>query len=271
MRPWLAALSAALFCVAHASAAGRTVESPYELVRGTLPVSPDYTKVPWFPESLEFEVKWGIFSVGRADMRVVEVVDFDGQPAYHAVSTARSNAFCDGFYPVRDLNESWIHVVDLRSLGYSKSLREGSFFRDEWVLYDYERRTFSSKRTDKDGASSRSEGPIPGEVQDILSSLYYIRARRLKVGDEVVLDVNTKSNWPLTVKVLKKETVEVPAGRFKTVVVEPFVREEGIFVQKGKSLKVWLTDDERHMPVFMRVEVFFGHVSAYLLGAKKQI
>ena len=64
---------------------------------------------------------------------------------------------------------------------------------------------------------------------------------------------------------LRREMIEVPAGRFKTGVVEPFLRQEGIFVQKGKRLQVWLTDDERHVPVFMRVEIIFGSISAYLL------
>jgi hypothetical protein len=123
---------------------------------------------------------------------------------------------------------------------------------------------FVSKKTNKDGSVETSTGTIPSLVQDILSSLYYLRPMQLKVGDEITLDVNTKSNWPLIVKVLRESTVEVPAGRFKCIVVEPFLRKEGIFVQKGKRLEVWLSDDPRHIPVFMRVEVFFGHVSAYL-------
>ncbi len=61
------------------------------------------------------------------------------------------------------------------------------------------------------------------------------------------------------------------SGTFDAIVVEPFVRKEGIFVQKGKSLKVWLTDDARRMPIYLAVEVFFGSISAALVkvdGAK---
>jgi hypothetical protein len=62
----------------------------------------------------------------------------------------------------------------------------------------------------------------------------------------------------------KRETIKTKAGKFKCVVVEPFMREEGIFIQKGRKLQIWMTDDERKIPVQMRVEVFFGHVSARL-------
>lgn len=244
---------------------GPAVSSPYDLIRGTLPASAEYSKVPWFPEVLEYEVKWGVFSMGFSNLKVERVVDFAGQPAYHVVSEARTNAFADRFYKVRDVNESWIRVKDLSSLGYSKQLREGDYYRDEWVLYDYDRKSFLSKRVNRGGDVHYSTGTIPGPVQDILSSLYFLRPRPLKVGDEIVLDVNTKQNWPLVVKVLRRSVVEVPAGRFRTVVVEPALRDEGIFVQKGKKLQVWLTDDERHIPVLMRVEIAVGHVSAYLL------
>jgi hypothetical protein len=243
---------------------GAVFPSPHELVRGPAALSDWTVKPAWFPEALEFEVKWGIFMVGWASLKVQEVVDFAGQTAFRLVNEAQSNKFCDGFYKVRDINESWIRVSDHRSLGYSKKLREGQFFRDEWVRFEYSDNTFTSHKVDRDGTVTPSSGTIPGPVQDILSSIYYLRPKSLKVGEEVILDVNDKSNWPLVVRVIRKQRITVPAGTFDTVLVEPALRQEGLFIQKGKKLEVWLTDDDRHMPVFMRVEVFFGHISAYL-------
>jgi len=242
-----------------------SVVSPYSLIRGTLPASAPHAEIDWFPEHLEYEVKWGVLSLGFSELEVQDIVDFNGEPAFHIVSRARTTKFGDAFYKVRDLNESWVRAADLVSLGYSKQLREGGFFRDEWVVYDYDRLRFLSKRVNKDQSFEYQDGAIPGEVQDILSSIYHIRPRKLQVGDEIVIDVNTKENWPLVIKVIRKQVVTVPAGKFRTVVVEPFMREEGIFVQKGKRLRVWLTNDKRHIPVLMKVEIVFGHISAYLV------
>jgi len=252
------------------SISSAAVSSPYDLVRGTLPAPGlGNAALDWFPELLEYEVKWGVLSMGFANLGVKTVVDFNGQPAYHIVSQARSSPFADRFYKVRDVNESWVSVRDLHSLGYQKKLREGDFQRDEWVVYDYPRKSYLAKRVNKGGDVAYSSGTIPGQVADVLSSLYYLRPKPLKVGDEVTLDVNTRENWPLVVKVLQKTTIEVPAGRFRCVVVEPFVRQEGIFIHKGRSLKVWMTDDERHMPVMLQVEIVFGSVSAYLQRIRK--
>lgn len=241
-----------------------TVNNPSDLVRGTLKPEPEWTKVNFFPEKLTYEVKWGVVSMGTSDVAVQKVVDFNGTPAYHIVSTAKSSSFGDRFYKVRDINEAWMHVGDFRSLGYSKKLREGNFFRDEWVVFDYENKGFLAKRVNRDESFSYSTGTIPGAVQDILSSIYLVRPRKLAVGDEVILDVNTRSNWPLTIKVLRKHRVKVPAGTFSCVVVQPVLRGEGIFIQKGRDLQIWLTDDERHIPVLMQVDILIGSISAYL-------
>ena len=66
------------------------------------------------------------------------------------------------FYKVRDVNDSWVTVKDLRSLGYSKKLREGKFFRDEWVVFDYKKMAWRSKQVNKDGSLKWMSGKLPG-------------------------------------------------------------------------------------------------------------
>jgi hypothetical protein len=220
--------------------------------------------VPGFPQKLVFNMSWGVIGVGEATLEMSRMVDFNGRPAYEIVSHAVSNGFCDTFYKVRDVNFAWMDAQTLSSLGYLKNLREGHFYRDEWVLFDHAVGRFLAKWAGKDHHYSVRQGTIPFPVQDVLSSMVYIRTQELKVGAEFILDVNTKDNWPLVVKVVKRTTVKVPAGKFDTFLLEPAMRKEGIFVQKGKRLRIWVTADERKIPVLMKVEVFFGHVTAAL-------
>ena len=259
------ALSAGLAGAAGAQITITTsVVSPSEVMGASVPYSPEYMPLPAFPEKLIFSMSWGLLSVGQASMNVAEIVLFNGRPAYHIVSEARSNSFCDTFYKVRDINESWLDARTLTSLGYSKKLREGSFFRDEWVLYNREAGSFVARRTNRDGTFAVRTGTIPAQVQDVLSSIYFTRAQALTDGSEVIVDVNTPDNWPLVIKVKERETVKVPAGKFPAILVEPAMRREGLFVQKGKRLRLWLSDDASKRPVLMKVEVFFGHVTAAL-------
>ena len=199
-----------------------------------------------------------------------EIVSMNGRPAYHIMSTATSGRFVDKIHKVRDLNESWMDVEKLHSLGYLKRLREGRYVEDSYVLYDHQHNRFISQRDRSKGGTKQSIGPIPPGVQDVLSSLYHLRLQDLKVGTEVVLDVNTGENWPMVVKVLRREKVKVPAGRFDCFVVQPLLRQQGIFITKGKDMFIWLTADEKKMPVQMKVEVFIGHITANLVKAERK-
>lgn len=240
------------------------VLSPAQLIGPEIAFSTDFRRLPAFPEKLVYQMSWGLLDVGEATLEVRKIVLFNGRPAYHLISQARSNSFCDSFYPVRDLNESWLDARTLSSLGYSKKLREGRFFRDEWVLFDRDENSFVSRITNKDGSFRVRTGTIPAQVQDVLSSIYFTRAQDLPDGGQVVVDVNTPDNWPLVVKVTGRESVKVPVGRIKSVLVEPMLRKEGLFVQKGKRLRLWLSDDPAKRVVMMKAEVFFGHVTAAL-------
>ena len=240
------------------------IVSPAQLIGPEVPYSPAFRALPAFPEKLVFDMSGGLLAVGEATLGVDKIVMFNGRPAYHLVSEARSNSFCDTFYMVRDLSESWLDARTLTSLGYSKKVREGHFFRDEWVLYDRDADIFVNRRVNKDGSFSVRTGTIPTQVQDILSSIYYTRSLPLQDAAEVKVDVNTPDNWPLLIRVMKRETLEVPAGRFQSVQVEPAMIREGIFVQKGKRLRLWFSDDPSKRMLMLKAEVFFGNITASL-------
>jgi hypothetical protein len=107
-------------------------------------------------------------------------------------------------------------------------------------------------------------------VQDAFSSLYYARTQVIEPGVDLNIDNHTdKKNYPLTVIVHGRETVEVPAGKFDCIIVEPVMRAAGIFNAKG-SIKIWLTDDQYKMPVKMQTEVFFlGSIHADLVEYRR--
>ena len=67
----------------------------------------------------------------------------------------------------------------------------------------------------------------------------------------------------MEVKVHKRERVQVPAGTFDCVVVEPILKSEGVFKSKG-SILVWLSDDQRRIPVMVKSKVPVGSISISL-------
>jgi hypothetical protein len=212
-------------------------------------------------EKLEFSVGYGLIKAGTAVMEIPEIVKFSGKKCYHIISTARSNKFFSVFFKVEDKVESFMDVHGLYSLGFDKHLREGKFKSDISMLFDQENHLALYD-------NSRDTFSVPAYVQDILSTLYYVRTQDLKVGQSLFVDNHAdKKNYPLEVKVLRKESVKVAAGSFNCVVVEPILKASGIFQQKGR-LTVWLTDDQVKMPVLMKSKVVIGSISTELTNYK---
>lgn len=206
-------------------------------------------------EKLIFSVQYSLVKAGEATLEIRNIADIDGHSSYRIISDARTNGFFSSFFKVRDRFESYMDTTELYSLRYEKHLREGRFKRDEEVSFDQNAHTATYK--DKVVA-------IAPRTQDVLSALYYIRTLPLEVGQAVTLANHTDGkNYPLVVKVHRRETVTVDAGTFDCLVVEPILRGPAIFSQKGR-LTVWITDDRYRMPVLMKSKVIIGHVSAVL-------
>lgn len=229
--------------------------------------------VPWKArEKLNFDITVGVIAAGNASLEVRDFVEHEvssgnlkkSYKSFRLVATATSNAFVDVFYKVRDMNESWLDAEGLFTHRFEQHNHEGKYHLDQTVAYDWINRRWKQTDLVKGREPKIEEGDLPIPVADTLSALYLVRARPLKEGDEFSLDVHSGKTYPLIVKVTKRETVKVPAGRFDCFMVEPFLKEKGIFIQKGKKLQVWLTADERRMPVKMKAEIFIGHVYAEL-------
>jgi hypothetical protein len=207
-------------------------------------------------ELLKFSIKFGFIKAGTGVLQVHSVESIDGHPCHKIVSTAESNKFFSMFYRVQDRVISHMDIKTRFSRRFEQHLREGKYKADISVGFDHER----LKAVYSDGR----EFDIPHGVQDALSALYYVRTLDLQVNDHILVDNHSNGkNYPLHVKVHRKETVETPVGTFDCIVVEPFLQSTGLFKQKGK-LTVWLTDDHRKIPVLMRSEIPVGAITAEL-------
>ncbi len=223
----------------------------------------------FYKERLEYKISWGIMKVGKSFMEINKAVLINGNTAYHILSRARSAGIAKTFYRVRDINESWPDVSFNRSYGYLKRLQEGNYFYNEWLVFDYEKMAYYGEKLNKKNIIKEIGAKLQRDVHDVLSSLYYFRTMKLEVGKDMLVNINTKKDWQLTLRVLKREKIKTALGKRKCILVEPGVGNEGIFVpKKGKKMYVWLTDDEDRIPVLLVAEIFIGSIKAKLVKRK---
>ena len=217
-------------------------------------------------ENLVFDVYWKFVKVGKGTLEIKGLEEVNGRTAYHVYSEAKSAPFFDSFFKVRDTNQSWIDTESLCSLRYLTNISEGGWKKFEQLDFNHETARFA--RND-DG--TMKYGDTVQWVQDVISSLYYMRTMDLEVGKEYIFDAHSGNDtWPLKTKVIGKEKVKVEAGTFDCLILQPSLREDaGIFKAKGK-LKVWVTNDDRKMPVQMKSKIPVGSISAELSKYKSE-
>ena len=211
-------------------------------------------------EKLTFEVTYGFYRAGTATMSVLDTVNVNGGNCSHIQTTALSNSFISRFYKVRDTVNSFIDIDGIFSRRIEKRLREGRYKSDRYVDI-YQDRLVALNTKEKYAVAE-----IPLYVQDILSSLYYLRTLNLEVGKpvEIVTYADGKV-YPLKILVHKKERITVPAGTFTCFKIEPLLKSEGIFRQRGK-ITIWLTDNKYKIPVKMASKVIIGSIATKLVS-----
>ena len=211
-------------------------------------------------ESLKFSVQYGIVHAGTAWLEVPSMREWRGRPAFNLVARAESNRFFDAFYKVRNRIESTWDARGRFSWRYTENRREGGYRYHGEIQFDPQR-----------GEALYDNGqtyPIPPGVQDALSSFYYTRYQALPIGGSIVFDYHaSKKSIPLQVKVIGRERVQVPAGTFDCIAIEPTLKAGGIFKNNGR-LVIWITNDQRRMPVLMRSKLSIGSISVMLVDAK---
>ena len=118
----------------------------------------------------------------------------------------------------------------------------------------------------KKGKTQEWSGPLNQALCDILSSFYYARTLPLKPGEHYEISVfSDEVAYQLAINVHPKvQKISVPAGKFECVRIDPVILGDGIFKAKDGKMSMWLTNDEKKMPVLLRSRVFIGAVDAEL-------
>ncbi|MGH7726816.1 MAG: DUF3108 domain-containing protein [Candidatus Eiseniibacteriota bacterium] len=213
--------------------------------------------LPFGPgESLRFSIEYGLVKAGTAWLEVGPMQKYRGRDCYHLISRAESNEFMSKIYKVRDRIDSLVDAEGLFTYRYRKRIREGTYEKDYDILYDpgagraryADGQTLDTKLWPKDG----------------LAAFYYVRHMPLEVGKDIELAHHSdrRSN-DIIVKVHGRERVEVPAGTFDCLIIEPVMEAGGLFKSSGKLL-IYVTDDERRIPVLMKSKIPVGSVDAVL-------
>lgn len=219
-------------------------------------------------EKLTFSVKYGIVSAAEATLEARTTV-YQGTPAWHLSTSARTYSFFDKFFKVRDRVESWWSKEDKLPFKFTKNMQEGRYRQHRVHIYNHaDSKTTYQRWSFKENYFRNEVMDMPKGTQDILSAFYYVRHQNLVPGRSVYVNITADGrNMYTEVAVHRRETVDTIFGKVKCVVIEPKLAGEAVFKQTGRIL-IWLTDDSYKIPVKLESKVSFGSFTASLVSAQ---
>ncbi len=253
--PLSAALSLLCFIVSAPADADQQQSQAVPAVR--LPFNPG--------EKLTYDISWSkLIHAGTAVIEVSEEELPGGESVFKITSTAHSGRFLSKFYVVSDTIESIVDREGLYPVSYRLDQQHGKRHRNRLMTFNHKDGTVSVM---SDGQQTTYS--VPADIQDPLSSLFVLRAHQdFIVGTPIIINVHDDDrNWSVEVQVLGKEKIKTPFGEFNTIKLKTYPKYEGVFQNKGE-IYIWLTDDDRRIPLLMKSTISIGSIVSTLEDAK---
>ncbi|MBP1598971.1 MAG: uncharacterized protein H6Q05_4348 [Acidobacteria bacterium] len=244
------------------------------------PPSPSLPEQELLKYRVEWNPPWWLFMLpsmdaGEATLRREGGVLYKDRKALKIVFTARSSGTLTRWADIHidDCFEFTTDPETYCTFYVTKKVREGKRLRDLDITYFPDSQQIHLRETDVSGDSprvlrDRMYDGIPPCVKDLFSALYDFRRGPLEAGTRRrVLVGEDEQVKEVEVYVEKLEQVRTQTGvhsawRLNTVAVMG-----GLF-KHGGQFRIWLSTDDRHMPVKFEAKASIGKVTGTLKEAK---
>ncbi len=191
-------------------------------------------------EVLTYSIKIKGLPAGTQVTQVVEKTMLADQPVYRFRSERKTGSLLGKLYHFYDQTESYVTTDQLYPLRYVRNLEDQKYRARVEIDFDHGggaaqyTKNLSSKALD-----------IPIGTQDDLSMVYFLRSKELQVGRTY--------GFPVIVKD-KCERVTLEIQRREVVKTKALGRVEALVLRTSHGYLMWLTNDERRIPVRIEAE-----------------
>ncbi|MBF6560899.1 MAG: DUF3108 domain-containing protein [Candidatus Binataceae bacterium] len=217
-------------------------------------------------ETLAYAASW--IGVPAATARIVIVHNRTHPDWWSGQMWLQTSAVADVAYRMRDYFREDFDYAALRPDNIY-ILQHENQRRDEWrVKFDRAARLVVAIKTSRHGkvTTRRFSGGDPlGPFSGAMMAL----SQPLKPGDKLPFDVFSGGNrYVFSFNVTGRERITTALGTFDTLKIEPWVLwlSQGSFRTQARATTLWVTDDDRHLPVRVEADAFIGHVRADLIS-----
>ena len=162
------------------------------------------------------------------------------------------------FYSLDDVLESWVSTETFESHRFVQDFNEND--KPKHRTYEIFPDSGFFREVGRDTTYATPDDPL-----DDAAFFYFVRITPLEVGKTYTFDrYFRKEKNPVTIKVVKREKMELPDGtEVPCLVLHPVIDTKGMFSKRSET-RLWLTDDARRLPVQIRSKFNFGTITLRL-------
>jgi len=206
-------------------------------------------------ERFQYAAKLGILRLGTAWMSVNGIDTVRGKESFVFEFGLDASA---PFYKSRNVLQSWTGTQDLVSRRFHQDLVENGKPRKRYFEIFPDSLFYTQEN--RPGTKPTVTDPL-----DDAAFFYFLRTLPLEVGKTYKYDRYFKKDLnPVTIKVVKREKMEMPDGNdVNCVILNPMVGEDGLFAPRSRAM-LWITDDSLRVPVQIKAKLAFGSVTLRL-------
>lgn len=227
---------------------------------------------PYFGgESLEYEGKYKrfgfAFTIAELNFRVTRD---ETAGTFDVVSEARSRGTLAKLFNFTFLQkiESTVDASTLQVVRSVKRDEQRDRIRDSEAVFDHSMSRVTWVETDPNDPvkpPKRVASTITPETHDLVTGVFALRGTELEVGKRLMFKVSDSGLvYDVPVRITGRERQKTIFGKVLCWKVEPEIFGDGRVIEQKGSLTIWMTADERRIPVRARLNTELGRVDIKL-------
>lgn len=157
--------------------------------------------------------------------------------------------------------ESMVDSDPFTVLRTSKLEEQGKRVRASEAVFDHQTRkvTWTERDPNQTQPARTSALEFSEPIQDILTVIYFLRTQKLEVGKTFDVPLSDSGRvFRFSVAVVERKELNTVLGRVSAVRVDPALFGENGLVRSRGALSIWITDDNRRLPVKAQLKVDIG-------------
>jgi hypothetical protein len=209
-----------------------------------------------------YQASWnGLLSVATAEIHTTTQW-LDGKKFYNVRVEANTSKLLDFIWRMRDTITSRIEAKGLTPSHFTFSQRENRKVIDTVASFDRTTKKWSVRRHERRKVKDY-QFDQPTNTLDPITAVYLARSQDFKVGDHLYFHIfGGKYRYLLDLEVERRETIRLKSGSVDAFKIVPRIKnvaEQG-YAERLNEAAVWITADERRLPVMLRSKIVFGSI-----------